>query len=154
MTTELFIDKKKCQDIVLREKKIAARTQSLGFLSSQILPVLVLWHQRGIILPQTWTPPCQEGSENCVPISKLELTSIVPGLHPSPEHSPLGIEKKRNWKQLNSSGGSCWLSRQETPLQSSWWFWQSRIPASWGPDEGRACLHSISDQTAGGTATI
>lgn len=44
------------------------RTQSLGLLPSQILPVRVGWHQCGIILPQTWTLQCQEGSENLVPI--------------------------------------------------------------------------------------
>lgn len=44
------------------------RTQSLGLLPSQILPVHVGWHQCGIILPQTWILQCQEGSENLVPM--------------------------------------------------------------------------------------
>lgn len=106
------------------------RTQSLGLLPSQILPVRVGRHQCGIILPQTWTLQCQEGSKNLVPIDFQAGADLdCPRTSPSPEHSALDMEKKQNWKQLNSSGGSCWLSRRGTPLQSSWWFWQSRIPS-------------------------
>lgn len=103
----------------------------MDFMPSQILTVYIRCQQSGKTSPQAQTLQCQEGSENCVPISKLELTLIVPGFHPSPANSALGTQKKQNWKQSNSSGCSCWLSMQGTPLQSSWRFWQSRTP-SWG----------------------
>lgn len=77
MTTEVSIDRKMPGYSTEREENHTknSRTQSLGFLPNQILlPEHVGWHQRGIIiLPQTWAPQYQEGSENRVPVSKLDL---------------------------------------------------------------------------------
>lgn len=36
---------------------------------------------------------------------------------------------------------------------AAWGSGSAEVPASWGPDEGRTCLHCIPDQTAGETVT-
>lgn len=59
-----------------------SRTQSLGFLPRQLLLANVGWHQWWIILPETWTGQCQEGSESSVPVFRAGADLDCPRTSP------------------------------------------------------------------------
>lgn len=76
------------------ENKVKSnRAHVLGYELGQILIVHISKHQLRIILLQTQALQSQEGFESCVPISRLELTLIVLGHHPSPTYYAIGPQK-------------------------------------------------------------
>lgn len=89
----------------------------------------------------------QEGSENCVPVSKSELTLIVQDftLH---LHTPLLALRGIKCETVRFLG--LLLTQQAgTPQRPCGLAVQNLLGARWGA----ACLHYIPDPTAGGTVT-